>query len=223
MLELAIEWRTRDFDLNVSIASNARHLALFGPSGSGKTSCLLAIAGLRRPDRGRIALDGRVLFDTAAGIDVPAAERGLGVVFQDGRLFPHLRVRDNLAYGRRARPGNGDAIDLDTAVQLLGLADLLGRWPASLSGGEARRVAIGRALLAHPRALLLDEPLVGLHREARAQVLEYLKRLNVELAIPMLLVSHQPEEVTALAQEVVLLDDGTVSRRVAADEFASLR
>jgi molybdate transport system ATP-binding protein len=219
MLDLAIAWRTRDFDLDVTIASTARHLALFGPSGSGKTSCLLAIAGLRRPDRGRIALDGRVLLDTAAGIDVPAAERGLGVVFQDGRLFPHLRVRDNLAYGRRARAGS-DAIDVDTAVQLLGLADLLGRWPASLSGGEARRVAIGRALLARPRALLLDEPLVGLHREARAQVLAYLTRLNAELAIPTLLVSHQPEEVIALAQEVVLLDDGTARDLVTREQFA---
>jgi molybdate transport system ATP-binding protein len=221
MLELAIGWRTRDFDLDVTIASSARHLALFGPSGSGKTSCLLAIAGLRRPDRGRIAIAGRVLFDAAAGIDVPAAARGLGVVFQDGRLFPHLRVRDNLAYGRRARPGDADAIDVDAVVQLLGLSDLLARWPASLSGGEARRVAIGRALLARPRALLFDEPLVGLHREARAQVLEYLTRLNAELAIPTVLVSHQPEEVTALAQEVVLLDDGVATRQLPVEQFAA--
>lgn len=221
MLELAIGWRTRDFDLDVTIASSARHLALFGPSGSGKTSCLLAIAGLRRPDRGRIAIAGRVLFDAAAGIDVPAAARGLGVVFQDGRLFPHLRVRDNLAYGRRARPGDADAIDVDAVVQLLGLSDLLARWPASLSGGEARRVAIGRALLARPRALLFDEPLVGLHREARAQVLEYLTRLNTELAIPTVLVSHQPEEVTALAQEVVLLDDGVATRQLPVAQFAA--
>ena len=223
MLELSIAWRVHDFDLSLDATSAARNVALFGPSGSGKTTTLLAIAGLRRPDRGRIVLDGRVLFDSTAGIDVPASERGLGVVFQEGRLFPHLRVRDNLAYGRRARNGGGHAIDLDAAVALLGLGDLLDRWPASLSGGEARRVAIGRALLCRPRALLLDEPLVGLHREARAQVLEYLVRLNAELAIPTLLVSHQPEEVAALAQEVVLLDDGAVQRQMTIAEFATLR
>lgn len=218
MIELDIRWRSRDFDLHVAFASPARHLALFGPSGSGKTSVLLAIAGLRRPDAGRIRLAGELLFDSASGVSAPAARRGLGVVFQDGRLFPHLRVRDNLLYARR-RERHGDAVGFDTAVELLGLTELLARWPATLSGGEARRVAIGRALLSHPRALLLDEPLVGLHREARAQVLEYLRRLRDEIALPTLLVSHQTDEVRALAEDVVLLSDGRVVSQVPIAEF----
>lgn len=213
MIELDIRWKSRDFDLQVAFASPARHLALFGPSGSGKTSVLLAIAGLRRPDAGRIRLAGELLFDSAAGINVAAARRGLGAVFQDGRLFPHLRVRDNLIYGQHGK-NTSDAVGFDAAVQLLGLTDLLARWPATLSGGEARRVAIGRALLSRPRALLLDEPLVGLHREARAQLLEYLRRLRDEIALPTLLVSHQVDEVRALADDVVLLDDGRVAEQL---------
>lgn len=219
MIELDIRWRSRDFDLQAAFASPARHLALFGPSGSGKTSVLLAVAGLRRPDAGRIRLGDETLFDSAAGINVAAARRGLGVVFQDGRLFPHLRVRDNLLYGQRGMYTHA-AVGFDAAVQLLGLTDLLARWPATLSGGEARRVAIGRALLSHPRALLLDEPLVGLHREARAQLLAYLRRLRDEIALPTLLVSHQIDEVQALAEDVVLLDDGRVVQQMPIGEFA---
>ena len=220
MIEVDIAWRTRDFELQVAFTSQARNLALFGPSGSGKTSVLLAIAGLRRPERGRIAVAGQVLFDSAARIQLPAARRGLGVVFQEGRLFPHLRVRDNLLYGNGNPPQPGPPVAFDTAVELLGLTDLLARWPGSLSGGEARRVAIGRALLCRPRALLLDEPLVGLHREARSQLLQYLRRLHGEIGLPTLLVSHQPDEVRALAEDVVLLDDGRVAGRVRAEEFA---
>jgi molybdate transport system ATP-binding protein len=219
MIDLDIRWKSRDFDLQVAFASPARHIALFGPSGSGKTSVLLAIAGLRRPDAGRVRLAGELLFDSAAGVNIAAAQRGLGVVFQDGRLFPHMRVRDNLLYGQHGKPAP-DAVGFDAAVELLGLTDLLARWPATLSGGEARRVAIGRALLSRPRALLLDEPLVGLHREARAQLLEYLQRLRDEIALPTLLVSHQPDEVRALAEDVVFLDDGRVARQVAIGAFA---
>lgn len=219
MIELDIRWKSRDFDLQVAFTSPARHLALFGPSGSGKTSVLLAIAGLRRPDAGRIRLAGEPLFDSSAGVDVGAAQRGLGIVFQDGRLFPHLRVRDNLLYGQKRRTA-GVTVDFDAAVQLLGLTELLARWPTTLSGGEARRVAIGRALLSHPRALLLDEPLVGLHREARAQLLDYLRRLRDEIALPTLLVSHQTDEVQALADDVVVLDDGRVVSQVPIAAFA---
>ncbi|TDR48498.1 molybdate transport system ATP-binding protein [Tahibacter aquaticus] len=219
MIELSLRWQPRDFDLQVAFVSTARNLALFGPSGSGKTSLLLAMAGLRRPHAGRIVLDGELLFDSERHIDVAAARRGLGVVFQDGRLFPHLRVKDNLLYGNRRKP-DGSAIGFDTAVELLGLTELLARWPASLSGGEARRVAVGRAILSQPRALLLDEPLVGLHREARGQVLHYLRRLRDEVGLPTILVSHQPDEVQHLSQEVVLLDDGRVVGQVGIGEFA---
>lgn len=220
MIEVDIAWRTRDFELQVAFTSAARNLALFGPSGSGKTSVLLAVAGLRKPGRGRIVVAGQVLYDSTTRVQLPAARRGLGVVFQEGRLFPHLRVRDNLLYGNSNPIQAGPAVAFDTAVELLGLTDLLTRWPGSLSGGEARRVAIGRALLCHPRALLLDEPLVGLHREARSQLLQYLRRLHAEIGLPTLLVSHQPDEVRALAEDVVLLDDGRVVGRVRSEEFA---
>ncbi|MBN8741188.1 MAG: hypothetical protein BGP24_08280 [Lysobacterales bacterium 69-70] len=219
MIELDVRWKPRDFDLAVAFTSPARNLALFGPSGCGKTSLLLAVAGLRRPDAGRIRLHGELLFDSAAGINLAAARRGLGLVFQDGRLFPHLRVRDNLLYGQYGKSSTAPALGLADVVELLGLTELLARWPATLSGGEARRVAIGRALLSRPRALLLDEPLVGLHREARSQVLAYLRRLRDEIALPTLLVSHQPDEVRALAEEVVLLDDGRVAGQKAIAEF----
>jgi molybdate transport system ATP-binding protein len=136
------------------------------------------------------------------------------------RLFPHLSVRDNVLYGQRARGGSG-GIAFDTAVQLLGLDRLLARRPHSLSGGEARRVAVGRALLSDPTALLLDEPLTGLHREARAQVLDYLWRLRAELDLPIVLVSHQPDEVAALAEEVLRLDDGRLVERLDRPAFAA--
>ncbi|HOV57376.1 MAG TPA: ATP-binding cassette domain-containing protein [Rhodanobacteraceae bacterium] len=209
MLELALRLRRADFELELDWRAASRAVALFGPSGCGKTTTLLAIAGLRRPQSGRIVLDGRVLFDAAAGIDLPPAARRLGVVFQDSRLFPHLNVRDNLLFGRLAR--GGGAASFDAVVHLLSLGALLARRPRQLSGGEARRVALGRALLADPQALLLDEPLTGLHREARDELLRYLRALRAEVDLPLILVSHQPEEVAALAQQVLLLNDGRAS------------
>lgn len=217
MFDLDLHLRRGDFDLQVRIAGTSPALALFGPSGCGKTSILLALAGLLRPQAGRIVLAGRVLLDAAAGIDIDASRRRLGVVFQDDRLFPHLDVRDNLRYGC---PRPVDRAAFDAAVALLELAPLLRRRPGALSGGEARRVAIGRALLAQPAALLLDEPLTGLHREARGQVLAHLRRLRRETRLPMVLVSHYPAEVLALDPEVVLLDDGRVTAREDAAAFA---
>lgn len=217
MLEVELQIRLRDFDLALMFRTAARSLALFGPSGCGKTTTLLALAGLRQPDAGRIVIDGRVLFDAAARINTAPAARRLGVVFQDGRLFPHLDVRANLVYGRRRDGGP----DFDTVVELLGLGGLLRRATPSLSGGEVRRVAVGRALLSNPVALLLDEPLVGLHREARCQVLAYLVQLQRELRLPTVLVSHQPDEVVALAEDVVRLDDGRVCEQLDAVAFSA--
>lgn len=210
MIDIDIALARDGFALEAAIASKARALALFGPSGSGKTTLLHALAGLIAPERGRIALDGHVLFDRAAGIDLAPAARGLGVVFQDLRLFPHLSVRDNLLYGARHAGARSRVAERDAVIALLGLGTLLARRPDSLSGGEARRVAIGRALLAQPVALLLDEPLSGLHREARAEVLQYLAGLKRELRVPTLLVSHQADEVIALAEEVALIEDGRI-------------
>lgn len=216
MIQLDFTLQRGEFALQLSLRSEARALALFGDSGCGKTSTLHAIAGLLKPARGRIVLDDRVLFDVHAEVDLPVAQRRLGVVFQDVRLFPHLSVRDNLRYGA----ARADAAHFDAAVQLLGLSALLKRKPDRLSGGQARRVAIGRALLCEPTALLLDEPLSNLHREARAEVLEHLRGLKRELALTTILVSHQADEVRALADAVALLDDGRLRAVLPIAEFA---
>lgn len=219
MIDISIQHRFDEFLLDVGFRSDARTLALFGDSGAGKTSVLNAIAGLLSV-RGRIAVNERVLLDTQGGIDVPAACRRVGYVFQEGRLFPHLNVRKNLLYGARGIRAR-ESTDLDAAVELLNLGSLLTRMPRSLSGGERQRVAIGRALLAEPRILLLDEPLTGLHLEARADVLEHLRRLKRELDIATILVSHQPGEAIALADEVLLLEDGRITAQLAVEAFAN--
>ena len=217
MIELDFTLNRGEFSLQLALRSGARALALFGASGCGKTTTLHAIAGLLKPSQGRIALDDRVLFDSASNVDLPPARRTLGVVFQDARLFSHLSVRDNLRYGMPRAHG---ARPFDDAVQLLGLGGLLRRKPGQLSGGEKRRVAIGRALLCAPRALLLDEPLSNLHREARAEVLQHLLGLKRELAVTTILVSHQADEVIALADAVALIDDGRLRSVVPVVQFA---
>lgn len=216
MIELDIALTRGEFPLQLSLHSDARALALFGASGCGKTTTLLAIAGLLEPTRGRIALDGRTLFDSHMNINLPPARRKLGMVFQDVRLFPHRNVRDNLRYGmsRLHQPSRFDA-----TVQLLGLGAFLKRKPGELSGGQARRVAIGRALLSNPCALLLDEPLSNLHREARAEVLDHLRELKRELALTTILVSHQADEVLSIADAVALLDDGRLQALLPIAQF----
>jgi molybdate transport system ATP-binding protein len=185
--------------------------ALFGPSGAGKSTIIHAIAGLVRPERGRIVLQGETLLDTERGIFVPAAARHVGVVFQDSRLFPHLSVRSNLLYGwRRSRHRDASA-GIDSVVALLGLERLLDRRPAKLSGGERSRVALARALLMNPRALLLDEPLAALDASRKAEILPYLERLVQETKIPMLYVSHALDEVARLADRMVVISEGRVA------------
>lgn len=173
--------------------------ALFGPSGAGKTSILNMVSGLLRPDNGRIVVGGNVLFDSASGIDVSVQQRRAGYVFQDARLFPHLRVNANLAYGlREAGP-----MTLADVVDFLGIAHLLDRWPRTLSGGEAQRVAIGRALLSNPFFLLMDEPLSSLDRVRREEILRVIERLRDELRLPILYVSHDRAEVERLASRII--------------------
>lgn len=218
MIELDLTLQRGEFSLQLQLASPARALALFGHSGCGKTSLLLAIAGLLRPTRGRIALDGQVLFDSHAALDLPPAQRGLGMVFQDARLFPHLSVRDNLRYGM---PHVTPIASFDDTVQRLELGALLKRRPGQLSGGQIRRVAIGRALLRQPRALLLDEPLANLHREARAEVLAHLHGLKHGFKVTSILVSHQRDEVIALADSVVRIDDGRLIAVEAIADFSA--
>lgn len=176
---------------------------LVGPSGAGKTSVLNMVAGLLKPDRGHVRVGGRLLSDPAAGVHVPVPQRRAGYVFQDARLFPHLRVRGNLLYGRRGRVAA--LIELDDAVELLGLGDLLHRWPRSLSGGEARRVAIGRALLSGARFLLLDEPLSSLDRARREEIMRTIERLRDAMALPMLMVTHDAAEAERLGEQIVSL------------------
>ena len=212
MLEVRIEQRLGAFSLDASFnAGDGDVTALFGASGAGKTSILNAIAGLSRPVAGRIVAAGDVLYDSTLGVDVKPERRGIGYVFQEPRLFPHMSVRDNLRFGRRrARRRDAEPAPFDDVVDMLGIAGLLGRHPVRLSGGEKQRVSIGRALLAAPRALLLDEPLAALDAPRRGEILPYLERLRDELRIPVLLVSHAFDEVMRLAANVIMIDGGRV-------------
>jgi molybdate transport system ATP-binding protein len=207
-LAVAIEKAAGAFRLTAEFESSGKVTALFGHSGAGKTTLVNAIAGLVRPDRGRISLDGRVLLDTDRNIDVPVHRRGLGYVFQEGRLFPHLPVRGNLLYGRRFASSRDRWGSLEEVASLLGIAALLERRPADLSGGEKQRVAIGRALLASPRLLLMDEPLASLDHARKAEILPFIEQLRDEIGLPIVYVTHNVEEVARLADTLVLLADG---------------
>ncbi|HMS04882.1 MAG TPA: molybdenum ABC transporter ATP-binding protein [Burkholderiaceae bacterium] len=182
--------------------------AIFGPSGCGKTTLLRAVAGLARPSPGQVSVNGETWQDDARGIWLPAHRRALGFVFQDARLFPHLTVRGNLDFGLRRVPPNERRIALDQAVELLGIGGLMERLPAQLSGGQRQRVAIARALAVSPRLLLLDEPLAALDTARKAEVLPYFERLQRELAIPLLYVTHAIDEVARLADETLLMEAG---------------
>lgn len=207
MFDLAIAIQLGQFQREVSVTTEAPVLALTGYSGSGKTSVLNAVAGLIAPKRGHIRIGGRLLFDQAQQIDVPVAQRRIGFVFQDARLFPHLSVRQNLLYGRHGQPLQAsDRFQFDPLVGLLGLQHLLDRRPANLSGGEAQRVAIGRALLSQPDLLLLDEPLSALDRTRREQVLGFLISIRDSMNLPMLYVSHVPDEVRRLTDTLYDFD-----------------
>lgn len=179
--------------------------ALVAPSGAGKSSVLEAIAGLLRPETGRITVGGAVLFDSAAGLDLAPEQRACGMVFQDLRLFPHRNVRDNLRYGERLAPPERRFLGLDEVAAFLDIAPLLARRPRTLSGGEAQRVAIGRALLSGPRFLLMDEPLTALDEARREAIMAVVERIRSDLALPILLVSHDRADVARLADQVVEL------------------
>ena len=206
-----IRHRLGDFALEARFESAGRLTALFGPSGSGKSTLINLIAGLVRPDKGRIVVDGRVLVDTAARVFVPMHKRRIGMVFQDARLFPHMSVAGNLRYGRWFTPSSERYAQMDAVIDLLGIGHLLDRRPAKLSGGEKQRVAIGRALLASPRLLLMDEPLASLDEARKAEILPYVERLRDETKIPIVYVSHSVAEVARLASDVVVLSQGKVA------------
>ena len=220
-LQVAITHPLPGFEVNVAFEAPGGVTALFGQSGAGKTTVINAVAGLLRPRAGRIALSGETLFDASARVNLPVHRRRLGYVFQDGRLFPHLSVRQNLTYGQRFAPRGLPGPGLDEVADLLGLDRLLDRRPGALSGGEKQRVAFGRALLSHPRMLLMDEPLAALDAARKDEILPYLERLRDLSGLPILYVSHSVAEVARLATTVVVLEAGQVVRAGPAEQVLS--
>jgi molybdate transport system ATP-binding protein len=210
MLEFDVRCRVGAFALDAAFATGGGVTALFGRSGAGKSTVLNLIAGLARPQSGRIMVKKRTLYDSVAGIELPPHARRVGYVFQEGRLLPHLTVRHNLLYGNFFNKHKSHMLDFDQAVDLLGIGHLLERRPGALSGGERQRVAIGRALLANPEVLLLDEPLASLDAPRKAEILYYVERLRDEIRIPIVYVSHSLDEVVRLANSMVLMSEGRV-------------
>lgn len=211
MLQVDVHKQLGTFAVDAAFNSDGLVTGLFGASGAGKSSVVNMIAGLTTPDRGRIVLDGDVLDDTAGRLHVPAHRRRIGYVFQDSRLFPHLDIRRNLDYGRRMNGLDRDPAHEARIADLLDIGALMDRRTAQLSGGERQRVALGRALLARPRLLLLDEPLASLDDERKAEILPYLIRLRDETRVPMVYVSHDAGEMRQLATQVVLMKGGRVA------------
>jgi molybdate transport system ATP-binding protein len=207
-LQIGIQKQQGEFSLDLDISAGDGVTALFGRSGAGKSTVIKAIAGLVTPDSGHIQLGDQVLFDAASRTNLPAHKRRIGLVFQDARLFPHLSVLKNLLYGARFSDGSVKRADAVAMAELLGLDGLLSRKPSGLSGGEAQRVAIGRALLSKPKLLMMDEPLAGLDQARKADVLALIEKVRDVVGVPILYVSHAREEVLRLANQVAILADG---------------
>ncbi len=206
MIALDVRLRQGSFALEVRVRLAARITALFGPSGAGKTTLLDAIAGLRTPESGSIAVGARRLYDHTAGIDLPPYRRHVGYVAQEAALFPHMSVRRNVLYGRR----EGQRPSLDGVARMLEIAPLLDRRVAALSGGERQRVALARAVMSAPELLLLDEPLAAVDVARRRRILPFLERIRDELMVPVIYVTHDPAEVRQVAEHVVVLEGGRV-------------
>jgi molybdate transport system ATP-binding protein len=213
MISLDIRLRRGDFDLVAAIDSAARVLALHGPSGAGKSTLAHLIAGIARPDAGRILVDGVTLVDTERRVFVPPEKRRIGVVFQDALLFPHLSVRANILFGRWFTPRAERVAPFEAIVDTLGIGALLDRRPGALSGGERQRVGLARALLSSPRLLLMDEPMASLDQARRQEIMTLIERLRDEFTTPIVLVSHSAEEIARLADEALILDRGRIVAR----------
>lgn len=209
MLDISLRRHQGAFTVDATFATPDLGItALFGPSGSGKTSVINMVAGLATPDSGHVIIGDHVVFDSRSGISVPMEQRRIGYVFQDGRLFPHMTVRANLTYGTRRTPLNERAVPFDAVVDMLGIGALLDRRPARLSGGEKQRVAVGRALLASPHLMLMDEPLAALDNNRKDEILPFIAALPREFSIPVLYVTHSMDEILRLADLLVLMKNG---------------
>jgi len=219
-VEISAHTRLGDFVLDADFQSDSRVTAIFGPSGAGKTSVLNVIAGLLHPGHGRVVVDGAVLVDTRADIDLPAYRRRIGYVFQERRLFPNLSVKGNLLYGRFFAARDDRYASVDEVIDLLDLGALLHRGIQALSGGEKQRVAIGRALLASPRLLLFDEPLSSLDEKRKQEVMPFLERLRDQARVPMVYVSHVWSEIERLSGRVVSMSEGKVMAAGRAEEIS---
>ena len=221
MIDLAFDVQVDagEFSLDAADRSRVEVLGLFGPSGAGKTTLLETLAGIRRPRRGAIVVDGRTLFSSDTGVDVPPRGRHIGYVPQEGLLFPHMSVRGNLLFGARARsaaavaaPAPAARMQLDEVAAMLEIGPLLDRRVHGLSGGERQRIALGRALMTHPALLLLDEPLAAVDRARRERILPYLLRIRRELHVPLVYVTHDAAELTQIADRVLVIEGGRIVR-----------
>jgi len=223
-LQLVVVDGKRRFELDIAFASDAPVVALYGPSGAGKSLTVLAMAGLIAPRAGRVRIADRTLFDSSTGLDVPAPERRLGFLFQHYALFPHLSVRDNVAFGLtswRRRLGAADAARVDALLDSFGLAEMAAARPAKLSGGQQQRVALARALACNPDALLLDEPFAALNPMLRQSLREELAQIQKTWRIPVVMISHDVEDVLSLANVAFLVEEGRVVREVDLDRVES--
>ncbi len=210
MIEIRAKLQRKHFKLDVSLQIDTRVTAIYGPSGSGKSTILSLIAGITQPDSGYIAIDGECVFDSESKLNKPIHQRRIGLVFQDGRLFPHMNVKQNLTYAFKLNAHQQQLIQPAEIMQLLALDTLKKQHPHQLSGGEKQRVALGRALLSSPKLLMLDEPLASLDDKLKQQILPYLKLVAENIQVPMLYVSHSKDEISQLTSEIIYLQKGRV-------------
>lgn len=222
-LRMEVDKRFGDFNLSTDFTVSGDRIGIFGVSGSGKSTLVSLLAGLRQPDRGEIFLDGDCLFSSKIGINLPPEKRRIAIVFQQHCLFPHLSVRNNLLYGFKRCPAGQRTIDFDTLVGVLKLEGLLGRGVTNLSGGEKQRVALGRAILANPRLLLMDEPLSALDDALRFQIIPYLKSVSERFRIPYLFISHSLVEMRLMTDDTLVVEKGRIVQQTGSEELARLR
>lgn len=210
MIEVRAKLKRKHFELDINLSLNERITALFGPSGAGKSTVLNIIAGIIKPDHGSILINGEILFDSDKGIDLPIYKRRIGLVFQEGRLFPHLTVDDNLKYALNLNSKQNQLVSYSRVLELLELEQLLKQKPHQISGGEKQRVALGRALLSSPRTLMLDEPLASLDERLKDQILPFLKLVALEINVPIIYISHSMDEVRQITKNVMHLENGKI-------------